>query len=182
MTNFETALNRLFQVEGEFSRHAADRGGATKYGVTEAVARANGYTSRMEDMSPETAARIAKSQYWDTLRLDEISRLSYPIAYELLDTGYNAGIGTAGIILQRALNALNREQKDYPDVVADGVIGPMTVNALRLYLVKRGSEGEKVLLRQLNALQGNHYIALAEKDKSQEAFVYGWFLNRVEMS
>lgn len=180
-TNFNRAIARIFPIEGGFSNNPKDRGGATKFGITEAVARANGYTGRMEDLSEISAKRIAKSQYWDTLRLDEISQLSYPIAYELFDTGYNCGIGTSGTFLQRSLNALNREQKDYPDLKSDGVVGPMTVSALRMFLAKRVTNGETVLLRALNALQGAYYIDISKTRQQNETFVYGWFLGRVEI-
>ena len=36
-----------------------------------------------------------------------------------------------------------------------------------------------MLLRAMEALQGERYIALAERRPSQEAFLYGWLANRV---
>ena len=45
-------------------------------------------------------------------------------------------------------------------------------------LVVSGS-GETVLLRAMEALQGERYIALAERRPSQEAFLYGWLANRI---
>ena len=51
--------------------------------------------------------------------------------------------------------------------------------ALDGYLAARGSAGEIVLLRAMEALQGERYIALAERRPSQEAFLYGWLANRV---
>ena len=46
--NIEQYLDELIKREGGYVNNPADRGGATKYGITEAVARANGcllYTS-----------------------------------------------------------------------------------------------------------------------------------------
>jgi lysozyme family protein len=182
VTDFEIALNKLFQIEGGFSNNAKDAGGKTMYGITEAVARANGYRGRMEDLSPAEAARIFKSQYWDTLRLDEIARQSYPIAYELFDTGVNCGIGTAGGFLQRALNALNREGADYADLIADGVVGPITVSTLKRFLTLHVANGEKVMLRALNSLQGAYYIDISTTRPANERFEFGWFLNRMEIA
>lgn len=179
MSAFERALEHVFGVEGGFVDDPRDSGGATKYGITEAVARANGYVGHMRDMTPDDARRIYRAQYWDTLRLDEIATLSEPIALELFDTAVNCGIGVAGKFLQRALNALNREQADYPDVTADGVVGPMTVSALKSYLYRRGAGGERVMLRTLNSLQGARYVELAEKRQKDEAFLFGWMANRV---
>lgn len=179
---FEEACTELFRVEGGFSNNLKDRGGATKFGVTEQVARAHGYAGKMEDLSEYTAKQIAKAQYWDPLRLDEVSKLSGPIAYELFDTGYNCGISVSGRFLQSALNALNREGRDYYDVEVDGLIGPLTVQALRVYLLKRSHDGELVLLKVLNCLQGARYIEISQKRSDNEEFVFGWFKNRISIS
>ncbi|KQU81624.1 MULTISPECIES: putative peptidoglycan-binding domain-containing protein [unclassified Rhizobacter] len=90
--------------------------------------------------------------------------------------------GATGTFLQRALNVLNMEGTWYPDVQADGRIGPMTIAALREYMRRRGAGGQVVLLRALNALQGAFYVELAERRAKDEAFVYGWLLNRVEIT
>lgn len=173
-------------MEGRYSHRPADRGGETAYGIKEAVARANGYTGRMIDLSIEDARRIYKAQYWDILRLDAIAEISVAAAEELFDTGVNCGVGTAGQFLQRALNAFNGVQhtalegkRFYPDVKVDGVVGPLTVEAFRAFMAWRGLAGEAVLLRALNGLQATRYIAIAEADHSQEAFTFGWFLNRI---
>ena len=101
------------------------------------------------------------------------------IAAELFDTGVNMGTGIAAGFLQRALNALNRAARDYPDIAVDREIGPRTLSALDGFLKARGKGGETVLLRAMEALQGERYIALAERRPSQEAFLYGWLANRV---
>jgi hypothetical protein len=42
--------------------------------------------------------------------------------------------------------------------------------------------GETTMLIALNALQGARYIGIAEADKTQETFLYGWLRNRVQMA
>ncbi len=182
MNNFEKAIRIVLDHEGGYSNHPSDKGGATRYGITEAVARAHAYSGRMDDLSEYAAQQIAKAQYWDVLRLDEISAISYPIALELFDTGFNCGVATAGRFLQRALNSLNRQGKDYHDVEVDGVIGPLTVHALRLLLVARGINGQAVMLKALNCLQGTYYIEISEKRPANEDFVFGWLSNRVSLN
>ena len=54
--NIEQFLNELIRREGGYVNNPADRGGATKYGITEAVARQNGYKGHMKDL-PESLAR-----------------------------------------------------------------------------------------------------------------------------
>jgi len=41
------------------------------------------------------------------------------------------------------------------------------------------SKGETVLLRALEALQGERYLRLAERRPANEAFLYGWLANRM---
>jgi lysozyme family protein len=91
----------------------------------------------------------------------------------------NQGVAAAATYLQRVLNALNQAGKLYPDLAVDGSIGRITVAALHEYLARRGQDGERVMLRALNSLQGACYIALAERRQKDEAYVYGWLLNRV---
>lgn len=177
--SFDKCFDELLGIEGGYVNDPNDSGGATKYGITERVARANGYRGDMRALSEPEARMIAKNQYWDTLSLDALSAMSAAIARELFDTGYNMGVGTAGNYLQRALNAFNKRGQDYPDSIVDNVIGPMTLAALRAYLAKRGKAGEAVLLRALNALQGERYISLSQARQKDEDYVYGWLLNRV---
>lgn len=179
MTAFDEAFAEVLSVEGGYSDHKDDRGGKTNYGITEAVARAHGYTGDMKNLTQGQAMAIYKAQYWDTLRLDEVSALSWSVAVELFDTGVNMGVGVSGKFLQRALNALNRKGQDFPDLTVDGVVGPMTIANLRAYMNRRGLEGQTVLLRALNALQGVRYIEIAEGRPDNESFVFGWFLRRV---
>lgn len=165
--------------EGGYSNNAKDSGGETMYGITEQVARAHGYKGAMKDIPRDVARTIAKEQYWDIMRLDDVAALSRPIAKEMFDTGFNAGQATVVKFLQRTLNVGNRMGRDYPDIVADGLMGRLSVAALRSFLDKRKREGETVILRALNGLQVAHYTELAERRTKDEEFWFGWLLNRV---
>ena len=101
------------------------------------------------------------------------------IADELYDTGVNMGPAVASKFLQRWLSALNLQGKLYPDLDADGRIGPRTITALQAYLKHRGADGRTVMLRGLNSSQGARYLELAESRPANEAFLFGWMLNRV---
>lgn len=180
--NFETAFDQVLGKEAGFSDDPRDSGGQTMYGITEAVARAFGYVGPMTLLRLDQAKAIYRSRYWDALQLDQVASLAPAVAGELFDTAVNQGADQAATFLQRALNVLNKEGSWYPDVKADGRTGPMTIAALREYMRRRGAEGQVVLLRALNALQGAFYIELAERRAKDETFVYGWLLNRVEIA
>ena len=139
-------------------------------------------SSDLTQLPLETAKEIAKTQYWDALRLDEVALIAPRIAEELFDTAYNCGVDTAGRFLQESLNALNRQGRDYPDVVIDGRLGPATIASLRIYMMmRRKSAGEDVLLKALNALQGAYYIEIARTRPENETFLFGWLSKRVEL-
>lgn len=172
-------IDDLISREGGYSNHPADRGGPTKFGITEAVARAHGYTGSMALLPQVEAAAIYRRLYWLRPRFDQVARRAPRIASELFDTGANMGPGVAVTFLQRALTALNRNGKDYPDLRPDGRIGPVTLSALDSFIKLRGPAGEIVLLRALEAMQGERYLRLAEKRPANEAFLYGWLANRL---
>ena len=177
--SFDKAFEKVVGIEGKYSNDPNDSGGETMYGITVQVARANGYMGAMKEMPLSTAKHIYKRQYWDVLRFDEIDPVSPAIADELFDTGVNCGVAVAATFLQRTLNVLNRQQADFPDLKVDGVLGPVSTMTLRTYLAKRAKDGEKVVLRALNSLQGARYIELAERREKDETFVNGWLINRV---
>ncbi len=174
----EDIINEIIRVEGGYVNDPSDSGGETNFGITVAVARANGYNGAMRDLPRSVAFDIYSAKYWDAVKGDDLVKLSEHVAEEVVDTSVNMGAGRAGKFLQRALNSLNNQAKLYPDLVVDGAIGPATVSALRGYLAERN---ELVLTRALNCLQGAYYITLAERREKDERFVYGWFKNRVTL-
>ena len=172
-------IEDVIEREGGYVDHPADRGGPTRWGITETVARRQGYMDDMRHLPQSDAAAIYKRLYWIVPAFDMISEIAPKLASELFDTGINMGTGTAAGFLQRALNALNRNGSDYGDLTVDRRVGPATLLALHAFFRKRGAAGEDVLLKAVEALQGAHYVRLAETRPSQEAFLYGWLANRI---
>jgi lysozyme family protein len=176
----DALVEALMEREGGYVDNPADKGGPTCFGITQAVARDNGYCGPMRQLPKEEAAEIYKRLYWLRPHFDEVATRSSRVAAELFDTGVNMGPAVAVTFLQRALTALNRNGKDYPDLVPDGRVGAQTLAALDAFLRVRGKiGGETVLLRALEALQGERYLRLAERRPANEAFLYGWLANRI---
>ena len=113
--NFDAAFDLLLKHEGGYSDHAADPGGKTRYGITEAVAREVGYRGDMRELPLDLAKRIYKDKYWDTVKAEQ---LPAAVRYPVFDAAVNSGPGQSVKWLQRALGV-----KD------DGVIGPQTMAA-----------------------------------------------------
>ena len=172
-------IDALIEREGGYVNHRADKGGQTCFGITEAIARAHGYRGTMRQLPREEAVAIYKRLYWLRPRFYEVAKRSARLAAELFDTGANMGPAVAATFLQRALTALNRNGEDYSDLVPDGRIGEQTIAALDAFLKVRAGSGETVLLRALEALQGERYLRLAERRPANEAFLYGWLANRI---
>lgn len=175
----ESLIDDLIDREGGYVRHHADRGGPTCWGVTEAVARAAGYRGAMRALPRGEAAAIYRRLYWYRPGFDLVHARAARLGAELFDTGVNMGPAVAATFLQRALNALNRGASDYPDLGLDGAVGPRTLAALDAFLATRGRGAETVLLKAVEALQGERYLQLAERRPANEAFLYGWLANRL---
>ena len=138
MLDVEALLAALLRREGGFVDHPDDRGGPTRLGITQAVARAAGWSGPMRDLPQDLAIDIYRRRYWTGPRLDAIAAIAPAVAAEVFDTGVNMGVGTAIGFLQRSLNVLNRRGVDWADVVVDGRIGAGTLAAVSALLARRG--------------------------------------------
>lgn len=168
-----TLIENIIAREGGYSDHPADRGGPTRYGITQRVARANGYMRNMRDFPRDEAVRIYRKLYWEKPKLDRIAAIAPELAAEMFDTAVNMGPGIAIRFLQRVLAALSSEP-----IAQDGLIGPATLAALGDFIARRGATGKTVLTRAVDALQAARYIELAERRPANKAFLYGWLRTR----
>ena len=129
--NFDAAFDKLIKHEGGYSEHAADPGGKTRYGITEAVAREAGYQGDMRDLPLDLAKQIYKDKYW-------VEALPPDVRYVVFDAAVNSGPAQAAKWLQRACG-----------VIDDGVIGPQTIQAAQAEGVK-----SKMLAQRLRFMAG----------------------------
>ena len=153
------AIGHLIGIEGGFVDDPDDSGGATRWGITEAVARAEGYRGPMSRLPRPTAEAIYVRQYWNKLRLDDVARICPHAAVELLESGVNCGPPPAGRWLQVALNTLNNRGQRWPDIAEDGGVGRGTIAALTA-CARETPNADKLLATMLNVQQGAHYIEL----------------------
>lgn len=185
MTTLDQKIDALIGREGKFSNEPGDTGNwylgkleGTMWGITAAVARSFGYTGPMQQMARDTAVKIYKQRYWFAPKFDQLEQIDERIAERLFDIGVNSGQATGVKFLQRLLNVLNREGKDFPDIEPDGGLGNITFAALRAYIAKRGNEGRNVLFFTLASMHAHLYVEISEKRAANEQFTYGWLLNR----
>ena len=120
---FDDAFEALLRAEGGYSDHPADPGGATRFGVTQAVARSEGYKGDMREYPLSDAKRVYRKRYWTALRLEEVPPR---IRFDLFDAAVNSGTAQAMKWAQRILQI--------PD---DGKVGPVTIQALNTVNVNK---------------------------------------------
>lgn len=147
--DFDKAFHELLGHEGGYVDHPSDPGGATRWGVTERVARANGYRGSMKDFPQGLAKTIYRRLYWDAVRADELPPL---LRYAVFDAAVNSGAQQAIKWLQRAIGA--------PD---DGVIGGQTI------AMARAAQPDFALRRMLGAR-----LQFMADRKTWQAFGRGW--------
>lgn len=177
--SIETMIETTIGKEGGYSDHKSDTGGKTMWGITERVARKHGYKGDMRQLPRATAVAIYRQEFAIDPGFAAVATISPAIGEELFDTGVNMGPSIPALWLQESLNAFNGQGRLYADIREDADIGPGTLNALRAYLKTRGKDAEAVMLKALNASQGERYKTLARSRAANEDFVFGWFRNRV---
>lgn len=180
-TDIAALIDRAIGREGKYVDNPADRGGATRWGITEQVARAYGYDGDMRSLPRDRAASIYERIYWVDAGFQPVA-LRYPDIAELLfDTGINMGVSVAATFLQRCLNVFNAGGAHYADLTVDSRLGPVTLLALDAFQQRRGVEGGDRLFEAIAALRGARYIEISEARPANEAFTYGWFGRLVEL-
>lgn len=157
--------------EGGFVNRADDRGGPTKYGITQATL--SEYLGRpvsiddVRNMSIDTAKTIMKQEYYFDPQLDMLPASLQP---QMLDMCVNHGQGNAIKILQRLINRLG-----YGNLVIDGEIGRVTAAAVVNCYAAMGSK----LINALADARADFCRAIVANDQSQAGNLNGW-LNRAE--
>ena len=168
------AIAEVLRDEGGYSDHPLDNGGKTKWGITEATARANGFD--FDKLTIGNAITVYENKYWHSANLDAVATYFPKLARTVFNAGVNVGPPTAGMWLQRALNALNYNNRYGPELVVDGKIGKTTIAVMQKYREHRGRDatGERVLVMSITGCWVNHYTSLAERRPTQRAFSFGW--------
>lgn len=173
-------IDGIIEREGGFVDHPSDPGGKTCWGITQAVARANGYVGDMRQLPKERARQIYYQQYIVKPGFSGIAELDPAVAAEMIDSGVNCGPARAASWFQQLLNMFNQGGKDYADIAEDGKVGPNSISAFQALRRKRGAAAASdAMLKGLNGLQFGHYANLARGNQKFEAFMFGWVAHRI---
>jgi lysozyme family protein len=166
----DAMIDDVLRREGGFVDHPADRGGPTKYGITQrtlghylgrAVDRAE-----VEALGRPLAAEIYRRNYLLVPRLDTLPER---IKAFLFDSAVNHGPRRAVRLLQQVCAAAG-----FTPIAIDGVLGPQTRARARDADAAMGIW----LLAALVAERRSFYRQIVARDPSQAVFFKGW-MNRL---
>lgn len=164
----------VFAVEGGYVDNKKDPGGKTNHGMTEAVARKNGWTGDMKDLPKEFAQSVYYEDYIVKPGFLPIIELSPAVAEEMVDSAVNTGPAQPSRWFQQTLNTLG-----YP-VKVDGQIGPATIEAYKALQKRRGSKVAcQITIKSLDGQQLQYYIQITQKNPKLQEFTAGWMINRI---
>ena len=156
MADFNQAIVKTLAREGgaTFTDGGADRGGATKYGISQRAYP----TLDIRNLSEQQAREVYKRDYWDRVAGDALQ--SQLVAENIFDTAVNMGVRTAAKLAQLCAEVSP----------ADGVMGAQSVQAIN-------AVNEHQFLAAYTVSKVARYAAICNKDKSQTKFLLGW-INR----
>jgi len=122
--NFKKSLDFVYCVEGGYSNHRNDRGGATNFGITQnsynSYLKRNGLVPQsVKNITKEIADRIYYQDYWCASGANKID--DFAIALILFDSCVNHGVGIGKSLYKKSENNaekfLNLRRQKYIAIV-----------------------------------------------------------------
>lgn len=159
MTKFEKSLAFVYDIEGLYANVRHDRGGPTKYGITQATydswRRAKGLPLQaVAHLERDEASAIYREWYWDAACCELLPDALATCAFDAM---VNHRPRAAIALMQKTLG-----------VTSDGVIGPVTQKAY-----KAAVDSEQLLWTFVGA-RLDLYATIVFDDPSQRGFLKGW--------
>lgn len=142
---FETAVTTVLAYEGGYVNDPQDPGGETNFGISKRAYP----TLDIKNLTVDDAKAIYRRDYWQRCSCDLLPPM---LAMSVFDCAVNQGPAVAIKTLQQALG-----------VVADGIIGPATMDAAR-------SSDRRAVLRTFLAYRAVRYAGLSTFPR----FGVGW--------
>jgi lysozyme family protein len=156
MASFDSAIDYVLANEGGLANAAGDVGGVTNFGISQST-----YPNvDIRSLTRDDAKAIYAKDYW---RYDQIT--SQRVATKLFDAHVNMGPVRAVRLMQLALGAI-----EVGPIVADGIIGSMTIEAIN-------AADEERLVDEFKAQLVKYYCELSQ---SMPQFLLGWLRRAVK--
>ena len=172
--NANEIIDELIRREGGFVNDPDDRGGATKFGVTESTL--SGYLGEPVDvddvqrLTVDEARLIYERLYITSPKLDALASATVPRLLDLLvDSAVQHGPPMPVKWVQRTVGALD-----------DGLIGPLTLDAVQAFRAAMGGDAE--LFWSVFRQRLEYYGRIIRNDPSQAKFARGLMLRMGEFA
>lgn len=189
------AFGELLKTEGGFVDDPADRGGATKYGISLRFLKAEGAFDEDGDgiaefdidmdgdidgadirrLTVADARVLYRKCFWDRIEADRLPR---PLGEMVFDQAVNGGLVAARKLLQRAINTCLIRASNIASRPAllhtDGVLGEVTWSALRWVLLRSTNLGMPALAQAYREAAEERYRNIVFRNPSQKRFLNGW--------
>ncbi|MBQ2289976.1 MAG: hypothetical protein II249_04830 [Bacteroidaceae bacterium] len=165
---FNSIIGKNLEHEGGYVNNKNDRGGETKYGITNPFMEEYKYALPGEkaipirDLTVDDAKLLYKAM-WDRYNLGYIRDKN--LAYVIYDYMINSYAGTAARRVQEILNTRGAALK------VDGQIGEKSLNAIH-------NSDYKWLVDEILKNRHHHYREQVKDDYTQHEFYAGW-MNRL---
>jgi lysozyme family protein len=168
--SIEAMIDDVIRREGGFVDHPADRGGPTRFGITQkTLSRYLGRAAGKEEvrsLARDVAADIYRRAYYLEPRIDATPA---SIRAFMFDSAVNHGPRRAIRLLQQVCNGAG-----FGDLAVDGLLGPATRRQAGIAEDAMGPW----LLAALAEERLMFYRQIVERDPSQQVFLKGW-MNRL---
>lgn len=164
MSSVKKILMDIIKTEGGYVNHPNDKGGPTKYGITqETLSNWRGRDATIEDvknLTKDEAFEIYYRLYYQAPNIDALPAAIQPI---ITDMAVNHGPRKAIRLLQEVIKACGLT------IGIDGICGPGTAKtAAELWRMIGHDMINKLVMRRLA-----FYDAIVKKDASQKVFLSG---------
>lgn len=164
-------LDEVIAREGGFVHHPADRGGPTKFGITQRTLSVwlgrEASADEVRTLDEATAREIYERDYYRAPRIDTLPEAIRP---QVFDCAVNHGPRQAIRFVQRVVNLAG-----FGPVDVDGVLGPQTREGAGRAQVEMGPLFNNAIMHE----RRNFYRTIVARDPKQEVFLTGW-LRRAE--
>ena len=155
--SFGQIVDAVLKREGGLVNDSSDRGGLTKYGISQRAFPKEDISS----INEAKAKHLYLTHYWRPCKAE---KLPEKIRETYFDIVVNMGQSRAVKLLQQACN-----QKG-SDLIVDGLIGPKTIKAAK-----------RLEKDRLTAFRVLYYAKIVLNDSSQMKFYYGWYRRSIEI-
>lgn len=168
MGNFNEAIKIVLDHEGsQYTNKPHDKGGPTKYGITEKTL--DNYrmacslpTYSVGQLTESEAKEIYRKGYWDVMKLDQVN--DHKLCNVMMDLGVLHGPQKIVKVLQRLLLDIDED---------DGVVGPRTLDAINASTTFKGQKVNMLPLWVMQDVTEDLFMD-AIREPTQAQFLPGW--------